>query len=93
MHVLLGRLHNSLMLIEGYSVHQLRAFTFAGTASTDQRIAVVVLEPARVGAAPDVPLLPYMIRRKQLGDPLEDHEFREVFIQMSGALAALHRSV
>lgn len=65
---LLGTPHKNLVNIVDFSVHQVLSFTFSGSASTNERGALIVMNHPRGG-----PLSEYMAENWML---MSDNDFR-----------------
>ena len=84
-HVLemLGAPHRNLVNIVDYSIHQVLAFNFNGSASTNERIALVVVNHPK-----GEPLSNYMAENWML---MTDNDFRLILLQIARSLTMLHK--
>ena len=80
---LLGCPHKNLVNMVDFSVHQVLVFNFSGSASSNDRCALVVVNHPK-----GEPLLEYMAANWM---DMTDNDFRLILLQVVRALASLHR--
>jgi hypothetical protein len=80
---LLGCPHKNLVNMVDFSVHQVLVFNFSGSASSNDRCALVVVNHPK-----GEPLLDYMAANWM---DMTDNDFRLILMQVVRALASLHR--
>jgi hypothetical protein len=80
---LLGNPHENLIKVIEFSVHQVLGFAYTGSATTNQRIAMIICEKL-----PAITLSEHIDRN---WSSFTDKDFLTALLQIVGALVALHR--
>lgn len=80
---MLGTPHKNLVNIVDFSVHQILGFNSSGSASTNERGALIVTNHPK-----GIPLSEYMAENWMI---ISDNDFRLILVQVIRAIAALHR--